>query len=147
MKISRKGVFWSLLAVGGFTFAAFILYTLFSLFFWRPSDLHLSAPEKSVADARALIAEFRAERKQDENYWSLPQDRIPESLRIPKMRGIEVLEDHVNLIMARHPDGMLGARIWSADASFVHEDKPTKYTDVFYFFYNNDFPDSPSNKP
>jgi len=147
MKIGRKGAFWGLLAVGAVTLFACILHTAFSQFFWRASDLYLSSPEKTVADARSLIAEFRVKKKQDENYWSLPLESIPESLRIPKMRGVEVLEDHVNLVMASHPDGMLGARIWSTDTSYVHEDKPTKYTDVFYFLYNNDFPDSPSNKP
>lgn len=103
--------------------------------------------EVSVRDARALIMEFRTNGDPAERAKHFSPEDLPKSLQIPHLRYAYVFRDRINLVMGRNPDWSIGARIWSADATTKHEDKPTAYPEVFFFQYCNDIPVSPTNQP
>jgi hypothetical protein len=116
-------------------------------------SLRLSAPARSVADARRLIEEER--KTPGRHGCRIPPQKLPESLRWPAsppdprdpLRPIWgcVEHDHLDLVTFRNPDGPSGFRIWSADAKRRHADEPTRYPEIFYYSYNDDFPESPDN--
>ncbi|MBI3985325.1 MAG: hypothetical protein HY343_00245 [Lentisphaerae bacterium] len=108
-----------------------------------PGDIVLAQPDRAVAEARRLIEEKRADPKLYPN-WIEPH-QLPEALRFPKLKCGIVHEDHMDLLIQRMPDWWVGARIWSANATRAHADAPTAYSNVFFFTYTNDEPDSPSN--
>lgn len=105
----------------------------------RRETLDLSNPAQTVADARRLIASAKGDDR-----WIQRQD-VPPSLRIPQLVGLQVHEDHVDLVTVSHPDGTLGFRIWSADAKRPRKERPTKYADIFHYLYSNDSPAAPDN--
>ena len=108
-----------------------------------PKDIKLSDAEKTVADARKMMAEKKENPKLYDGW--IYAANLPESLRIPKLCYAQIFEDHVNLVLARNPDWQMGARIWAENSKTVHKDKPTSYPNVFFFQYTNDLPDSPDN--
>jgi hypothetical protein len=126
---------------------ATLIFLLFGLtacgFFVGPKDIKLSEATRGVADARKLIAEQRANPSKP----ILQGDEVPESLRFPALRWVIIETDHVDLVVYHDPDVTRGARIWSLDAKRQHEDKPTRYPDVYFYDYNNDAPQSPDNLP
>ena len=75
----------------------------------------------------------------------LTNNELPESLNIPHLHHVSVYDDHVSIVMARNPDWIIGARIWSLDSTKKHADQPTKYPGIYYFQYTNDLPESPTN--
>jgi len=107
----------------------------------RRETLDLANPAQSVADARRLIASAKGE-----DSWIQPKD-VPPSLRMPQLFRLQVHHDHVDLVTASHPDGTLGFRVWSADATRARKERPTKYADIFHYYYNNDYPVAPDNIP
>ena len=122
-----------------------LLFGLSCGMFTRPNDIKIADPVRALADARRIIADQRAKRA---NFpISLAPNDLPESLRIPGLRFSHVYSDHLELVLARNPDWEIGARIWSVDSTELHQDKTTKYPEVFYFVYDNDEPKSPTNIP
>ena len=116
--------------------------------FTGPGDIRVLNPNQAVSDARELILETR---KLDKGSFDYPRmlkiSELPESLRIPRVLHCFVYDDHLELVLARNPDIEIGARIWSADSTKKHTDKPTKYPEIFFFIYNNDLPESQDNTP
>jgi hypothetical protein len=127
------------------TFIAFLLVagSIACGFFTGPRDIKLENPVQAVIDARKLIAE---ERQEPSEPIRKPEE-LPESLRIPGLRWAIIHDDHIDLVMYHHPDGEKGARIWSLDTKREHRDQPTRYPEVYFFFYDNDSPQSPENIP
>ncbi len=109
----------------------------------KPDDIVLGDPALAVSEARRMIAEKQADPGLYSN-WINPQD-LPASLRLAGLKCAIVHKDHVDLLIVRIPDWWAGARIWSANSTTRHADKPTLYQDVFFFTYSNDSPDSPEN--
>lgn len=109
----------------------------------KPEDINAAMPKQAVEDARKMINEKRLDKEKYKN-WIYPA-QLPESLRLKGLIYAMVYDDHVNLVLARNPDWQLGARIWSADATRKHEDRKTKYPDIFFFQYSNDLPETASN--
>jgi hypothetical protein len=107
----------------------------------RLETFDLANPAQFVADARRLIASAKGEER-----W-IRGEEVPPSLRIPQLFRLQVHQDHVDLVTASHPDGTLGFRIWSADATRARKEPPTKYADIFLYHYNNDYPEAPDNIP
>ena len=108
-----------------------------------PEDIVFQNPAQAVIDARQLIHDKQANPKLYAN-WIYSKD-LPKSLQIPDLNCAVVHEDHVDLLITRIPDWWVGARIWSPSSTQKHLDKKTKYTDIYFFTYSNDFPDSPEN--
>ena len=109
---------------------------------WRDTP-SLSDPARAVADARKLI---QSSAREDGEVWIEPQD-LPPSLRMRQVVRAQVHRDHLDLVTASHPDGTLGFRIWAADATRPHKERPTKYRDITWYFYNNDAAAAPDNIP
>jgi hypothetical protein len=109
----------------------------------EPSDIVFANPKQAVVDARNMIA---AKQMNSALYadWLYPKD-LPESLRVAGLKCASVHDDHINLLVQRIPDWWVGARIWSPDSKRKHEDAKSRYKDIFFFTYSNDFPDSPTN--
>jgi len=107
----------------------------------RRETLELTNPAQTVADARRLIASAKGEER-----WLRGED-VPSSLRIPQLFRLHVHQDHVDLVTASHPDGTIGFRIWSADATRARKERPTKYPDIFHYIHSNDDPAAPDNIP
>jgi hypothetical protein len=132
---------------------SFIVVTILALsgcsvlkgFFTKPEDIKFNDPARAVIDARQLIKEQNSNPNRTKVAWG--PDELPESLGISGLRYALVHDDHIDLILAKHPDGHLGARIWSLEAKREHMDKPTKYQDIFFYLYDNDSPESPRNIP
>ncbi|HJT17071.1 MAG TPA: hypothetical protein VJ853_06780 [Thermoanaerobaculia bacterium] len=103
----------------------------------RQDWLVLSDATAAVSDARAMIAAYKEDR-------SLQPAELPASLQIANLRYALVHRDHLDLVVLRQVDEESGFRIW-APAARPHEDTPTKYRDVFYYSYSDDFADSPKN--
>jgi len=109
----------------------------------KPEDIKTAMPKQAVEDARKMINEKKLDKEKYKN-WIYPA-QLPESLRLKGLIYAMVYDDHVNLVLARNPDWLLGARIWGVDATRKHEDKKTKYPDIFFFQYCNDSPESAGN--
>jgi len=109
----------------------------------EPEDIVFAQPEQAVAEARKMIAEKRANPGLYAD-WIEPR-ALHECLRIPNLVCAAVYDDHVNLLIKKIPDWWVGARIWSVDSTLKHADAKTRYADIFFFTYSNDFPDSPAN--
>lgn len=113
--------------------------------FIGPRDVVVADAKQAVLDARQLIKE------QNDNSAQKPPFRepneLPESLRLPGLRVAIIATDHINLVLTRNPDWNAGARIWSADSTREHRDRPTKYAEIFFYEYNNDFAETPDNIP
>jgi hypothetical protein len=107
-----------------------------------PDDLVVGDPGLAVRDARAMIEAQQQDRTRYTE-WLMPED-LPPSLRVPGLRHATVHGDHVDLVLARHPDGYAGGRIW-AEAHRPHSDQKTKYPDMYFYRYDNDFPEAPDN--
>jgi len=102
-------------------------------------DVHFEQPRAAVKDARRLLA------TQDESPFVRPA-AIPLSLRIPGLRFARLHRDHVDLVLARNPDWLVGARIWSVQHR-PHRDTPTRYPEIYFFRYTNDASETPGNIP
>lgn len=107
-----------------------------------PADLVVDDPGAAVRDARALIA---AQAQDAARYtgWLRPED-VPPSLRVPNLNHVTVHGDHVDLVLARHPDGYAGGRIW-AERHRPHADRTTPYPDIYFYRWDSDFPEAPDN--
>lgn len=103
----------------------------------KPGDIVLADPAAAVRDARALIA-TRSESE-------IEPAGLPASLRIAGLRSAYVHDGHVDLVLARSPDAVLGVRIWSAEQT--HHDAPTRYRDVYLYRFDKDSPRSLDNVP
>lgn len=112
--------------------------------FIRPSQIRVADPDRAVKDARTLIEEHR--RNHDRLPFYEPHE-LPESLKIRRLYAAWVFDDHLDLVLYSDPDVRIGARIWSLDSKRQHRDQPTKYPEIFFFFYDNDYPESPDNIP
>jgi hypothetical protein len=111
----------------------------------RRLEPELANPAALVAEARRLLEHQRLEPKRYED-WLL-DEAIPAALRFPELAYVNVHGDHVDLVTLRSPDGPMGLRIWAANATRPHADRPTRYPDIFRFSYTNDVPESPENLP
>jgi hypothetical protein len=100
---------------------AFALWPLFRGALTSPDDIRVVNSDRAVRDARTLIAN-RRKYAVGEPY--LEPLALPPSLRIADLRYAKVHDDHVDLIVARNPDWVVGARIWS-EPHRPHRDKPT----------------------
>lgn len=154
MRWLKKTIRFAFAIIGGGLAALLLAICSFGLFyayrtgaFARPSGVELSNPQQAVADARQLILDFQRTRENGQNSRWIEVDRLPQSLKIPKLRFAAVFTNHLNLVTGRNPDWTVGARIWAEDATVVHSDQTTKYSNVFFFSYCNDNPLSPSNQP
>src|ERR1041385_1590663 len=78
----------------------------------RPGSIKVADPMRTVADARKLIDEERAKPSKP---MRAPEE-VPESLRIPGLRWVDISDDHVNLVLYHDPMVTRGGRIWSLDA-------------------------------
>jgi len=110
--------------------------------FTRAGDLVVADAAGAVEAARGLVDEARA--NPDEPHVFLQPERLPASLRVPRLRYAHVHEDHVDLVLARNPDFEIGGRIWSR-VHRPHRDQATKYPDIHFYTYDNDEPESPDN--
>jgi len=110
-------------------------------FLVRPGSIKVADPTRTVADARRLIDEERAKPSKP----GRAPEEVPESLRIPGLRWVDIWDDHVNLILYHDPMETRGARIWSLDNKRGHKDTPTKYPDIYFFHYEKDEPKGPDN--
>jgi hypothetical protein len=142
LAMKRIGVMFAAIALA--VIGTCLLYFYATGGFVDASDIQFANPALAVQDARQLIAAHRGAAS-NERRQHLRVDEAPKSLAIPRLRWVEVHEDHVNLILGRNPDNCLGARIWSADSTTKHADQATAYPEIFYFRYCNDFPTSPTN--
>jgi hypothetical protein len=112
--------------------------------FTGPGDVVVANPSRAVSDARQLINE----QSHSPNRKPLFEpSELPESLRLPGLRYAIAHKDHLDLVLARNPDLSVGARIWSMDSKREHRDRPTKYTEIFFYEYNNDYEETPDNIP
>ena len=132
------GLRWSLkiaLAVGAFILGGCGAST-------GPDDLIIANPHEAVRAARAMIEERRA----DSSKYSemLFAKDLPPTLQVPGLRYAYVHRDHVDLVLARNPDWDVGGRIWAQDHR-PHEDRPTRYPEIYFYDYTNDSPESPAN--
>jgi hypothetical protein len=107
-----------------------------------PDDLVVADPAQAVHDARAMIKEQEKDRERHTG-WLKPAE-LPPSLRVPGLNHATVHADHLDLVLARHPDGYAGGRIW-AKVHRPHSDRKTKYPDIYFYRYDNDFPEAPDN--
>ncbi len=110
-------------------------------FFVRPGSIRVADPARTVADARKLIEQERAKPSKP----MLRPEEAPDSLRIPGLRWVDILDDHINLVLYHDPMQTRGARIWSLDSKREHKDTPTKYPDIYFFDYTKDAPHGPDN--
>ena len=108
-----------------------------------PGDVIVSDPIQAVADARRMIEEKKSNPEIHKG-WIYP-NALPESLRFQGVCYAQVFEDHMNIVLARNPDWQIGARIWATASVRKHEDKKTKYEEIFFFDYTNDLQESPDN--
>lgn len=108
-----------------------------------PDDLFFDNPDQAIIDSRKMIADKNQHPEKYTN-WIYSQN-LPESLRIPHLKYAMVYDDHINLVLTRNPDWILGARIWSKNASKNHQDKVSRYKEIYFFQYTNDLPESPEN--
>jgi hypothetical protein len=115
---------------------AIFLWPMIGGAFTSADDIHVADPARAVRDARTLIGDGKAVVRAPES--------LPASLRIPGLRFALVHQDHVDLVLARNPDWMIGARIWS-EHHRPHRDEPTKYRDIYFYRYNNDYDLSEDN--
>lgn len=125
----------------GVFYLAVVLVAVLAFFnpFLRPDDIRIADPARAVEDARRMM--------QQGPPASLKPEELPESLRLPGLRWALVAHDHVSLVLGASPDHQAGARIWSIDARPTHGDQPTKYKDVFFYVFDKERPESPTNVP
>ena len=109
-----------------------------------PRDVVVANPSGAVSDARRLINEQANSPNRPPLFE--PQE-LPESLRLPGLLYAMVHGDHVDLILGHNPDLTAGARIWSPDSKRIHRDRPTKYPEIFFYQYDNDYEKTPDNLP
>ena len=107
-----------------------------------PNDLVVADPAEAVRAARKMIDEQRADSTKHTDWISA--EALPPSLRVPGLHHASVHEDHLDLVIDRNPDIEIGGRIW-ATPHRPHQDQATKYPDILFYSYNNDFPESPDN--
>ena len=112
--------------------------------FTGPGDVVVAEPGRAVSAARQLINE---ERDNPNRKLLFQPKELPESLRLPGLRYAIAHQDHLDLVLARNPDLSVGARIWSLDSKREHRDRPTKYPEIFFYEYNNDYEETPDNIP
>jgi len=110
--------------------------------FTGPGDLVVANPAEAVQDARRMIAEQQADPEKHKGW--LTDAQLPASLRVRGLRFASVHGDHLDLVLARNPDFKIGGRIW-ATVHRKHQDLPTKYAEIFFYDYNNDLPETPTN--
>ncbi len=110
--------------------------------FTNIDDLVVANPAAAVQAARKMIDEQSSDPERHKGW--LNEDQLPESLRVPGLHHASVHGDHVDLVLARNPDWQVGGRIW-AKQHREHQDRPTKYAEIFFFSYTNDSPQTPSN--
>ena len=73
---------------------------------------------------------------------------MPVELReVGYLRYVRLSPDHIGLVLLHSLDCDYGVRIWSEDAMTVHEDEPTRYSDIYVYSWCVEAPDSPSNIP
>lgn len=108
-----------------------------------PDDVIVSNPTQMIADARRMIKEKISDPKVHDG-WIYRKD-LPESLQIPGLIYAQVFTDHMNFVLARNPDWQIGARVWGTNSVRKHQDKKTKYSEIYFFDYTNDMPESPDN--
>ncbi|MFH1458992.1 MAG: hypothetical protein ABIG64_01280 [Candidatus Omnitrophota bacterium] len=108
-----------------------------------PDNIVIENPTQAVIDARKMIEE---KINDPEKYtdWIQPA-KLPKSLRIEKLQFAMVFDDHISLVLSRNPDWNIGVRIWSSDSLIEHNDKPTKYKNIYFYEYTNDLQESPDN--
>jgi hypothetical protein len=110
--------------------------------FTRPDDIRVDQPALAVRDARVLI---QVKNRNPKAFGDFTEpEKLPPSLRLRGLRYAKVHSDHVDLVVARNPDVSIGARIWATEHR-RHEDKPTRYPEIFYFRYSNESPERSSN--
>lgn len=124
-----------------------LLYGYLTGAFNKASDVRLSDPEQAVIDARRIIQDYQLNKRADEIGRPIAREELPPSLQIDRLRKGIVFTNHLNLQMGRNPDWSIGARIWAEDATVPSADKPTKYSNVYFYAYCNDYPISPDNQP
>jgi hypothetical protein len=112
--------------------------------FTGPRDVIVADPSRALSDARRLINE-QANNPNRKPLFE-PQE-LPESLRLPGLLYAIVHGDHLDLILGHNPDLTAGARIWSPDSKRTHRDRATKYPEIFFYQYNNDYEETPDNIP
>jgi len=110
--------------------------------FFSARHLVFNNPEAAVSDARIIIKTIGSKPAE---HWIIGPNDLPETLRIPKLRYALAFEDHLSLVASRNPDWEIGARIWAESATRHHEDTPTKYKDIYFYKYCNDYNESPKN--
>lgn len=103
----------------------------------KPQDIVFADAAAAVRDARALVA-TRSE-------CEIEPGGLPKSLRIAGLRNAYVHDGHVDLVLARSPDAVLGVRIWSAGQT--PHDEPTRYRDIYLYRFDKDAPRSLDNMP
>jgi len=108
-----------------------------------PDSIQFPNPVQAVSQARNIIETYRETSDQHGRMMHLSD--LPESLRIEGLRAAIVFDDHLSLVLSSNPDWNIGARIWAHDGSRAHEDTPTKYKDIFFYKYCNDYEESPTN--
>jgi len=108
----------------------------------KPENLVVADPASAVAEARKLIAARRSQA--DPSGPFVQPASLPASLQVPGLRYAHVHEDHVDLVLARNPDCEVGGRIW-AQSHRRHEDERTRYAEIYFYGYCNDFAEAPDN--
>ena len=109
---------------------------------WRAQEQYLSDRSADVlADSRRLMAEAGSDP------ILLPVKALPDSLRVPGLRLVQVQQDHLTLVVYTSPDTTSGFRVWSRKPSSGFQDMPTALPFVTRFSYCNDYPVSPTNRP
>ena len=124
-----------------------LIYSCATGAFVRARHVELAFPGQAVADARTLMVDFQRTRKAGQETKWLRADELPESLKIPRLRLAAIFTNHLNVVMGRNPDWSVGARIWLDRPPPHTGDQPTRYPDVYFYEYCNDFPASVSNHP
>ncbi|MEX2528597.1 MAG: hypothetical protein WEA09_13275 [Gemmatimonadota bacterium] len=127
------------------TLAGFVVLAGAVWYLGPASRVTLDDPDALVAAARGMLNEQRLDSLQHQE-WIEPAD-APPSLRISRLKYVQVHGNHVDIVTGRSPDGPWGYRVWAVDATTVHEDEPTEHPEVFWYSYSNDLPVSPTNYP
>ena len=147
MKTISKATIWLTVFLLLGTAVLGLIYSSSTGAFIRARHVNVPSPERAVADARRLIADFQKTRKAGQESKWLRIEELPESLKIPKLRFAAVFTNHLNLVMGRNPDWSVGARIWLDRPPERSSDQPTRFPGVYFYEYCNDFPTSASNHP
>jgi hypothetical protein len=113
--------------------------------FFSARHLIFKNSEAAVSDARTIIKTIGSKSIEENDWYLIKPKDLPESLRIPRLRYALAFKDHLSLVASRNPDWEIGARIWTESISRPHKDAPTKYKDIYFYKYCNDYNESPKN--